>query len=629
MKPKVYIYDLEVYQNFFSAVFYNYTTGSYSTFLISDVDGTKHNQLKALYEVLKHDAFFVGYNNTEYDNQLLEYIYVNFLELSEISSTEICKRLFELSVSIINKGNREYRYFNNLKYFDLMRLGGGDGLRKSLKSCMCNLRHELIQDLPISWDEPINSSAMHKLIPYCVNDVNGTKKLFDNLIGEVQTRIEASKMFGINLLNETRSTMANKILEKLYSEKSGDKISELKKEKNNIRNVFLKDVIFDDIEFSDKELNEFLDKLKGLQIDCSKDKITLDESMSVLYDEITYEFGAGGLHSKDTGFYATSDDKYIIKLCDVGSYYPTLMIKKGIKPSQLKKAFIDVLKELTNLRLKYKKEGNKLWSSIYKIVINSIFGKMGSKHSWLYDPEAMLKVTINGQLYLLMLVEWLTKNGLTVVSANTDGIVCMIPREKEVDYHIVCEAWEDFTKLSLDFKEYETYARANVNNYLAVESGTKEVETKGEFNPNLYKDVSKGYDSPIVAIAIYNYYVKKVPIADTITNHKDILDFCKAPQSSSKFNVLYMTPEKGSYNIEKLQKTNRYYVSRTGGRLVKQEKGKDSTHSFERNRLVTILNNYDPKTFKIEDARIDYQYYITQANRIKESVGVNQLSLWL
>lgn len=63
----------------------------------------------------------------------------------------------------------------------------------------------------------------------------------------------------------------------------------------------------------------------------------------------------------------------------------------------------------------------------FKIVLNGTFGKLGSKYSFLYSPNLMIQVTITGQLALLMLIEALEAAGISVVSANTDGIVSRCP----------------------------------------------------------------------------------------------------------------------------------------------------------------------------------------------------------
>ncbi len=44
----------------------------------------------------------------------------------------------------------------------------------------------------------------------------------------------------------------------------------------------------------------------------------------------------------------------------------------------------------------------------------------------LCDKKQCIKVTINGQLFLLMLIEKLELAGIHIISANTDGIVSII-----------------------------------------------------------------------------------------------------------------------------------------------------------------------------------------------------------
>jgi DNA polymerase elongation subunit (family B) len=57
-----------------------------------------------------------------------------------------------------------------------------------------------------------------------------------------------------------------------------------------------------------------------------------------------------------------------------------------------------------------------------KIAANGVFGKLGSPWSILYAPHLMVAVTLTGQLALLMLIERAERMGISVVSANTDGV---------------------------------------------------------------------------------------------------------------------------------------------------------------------------------------------------------------
>ena len=145
----------------------------------------------------------------------------------------------------------------------------------------------------------------------------------------------------------------------------------------------------------------------------------------------TYTLGIGGLHTDEKPAKYYSNDVVKISSCDVGSFYPSIMINYGIKPDHIDKRFIDILKRITSERLVAKKAKDKVKAESYKIVVNSTFGKTGYDNHWLYDPATLLGVTLNGQLFLLMLIEKLELAGIKVISANTDGIECKVPVKLE------------------------------------------------------------------------------------------------------------------------------------------------------------------------------------------------------
>ena len=66
-------------------------------------------------------------------------------------------------------------------------------------------------------------------------------------------------------------------------------------------------------------------------------------------------------------------------------------------------------------------------------MLNGTFGKTGSPYSVLFAPEMMIQTTITGQLALLMLIEHLETASISVISANTDGIVIQ-PQVSQVPF---------------------------------------------------------------------------------------------------------------------------------------------------------------------------------------------------
>lgn len=83
---------------------------------------------------------------------------------------------------------------------------------------------------------------------------------------------------------------------------------------------------------------------------------------------------------------------------------------------------------------------------------------MGFPDSPVHDIKALVSVTINGQLFLMMLIESLVTNGIRAISANTDGIVSIVPKDKSDLYYKLCEEWSKIVNFELEFTHYELYS---------------------------------------------------------------------------------------------------------------------------------------------------------------------------
>ena len=66
-----------------------------------------------------------------------------------------------------------------------------------------------------------------------------------------------------------------------------------------------------------------------------------------------------------------------------------------------------------------------------KLILNSTFGKYGDSFSTLFDPGAMLAVTLSGQLMLIDLIERLSEAGVRILSANTDGLFIRVAAQRK------------------------------------------------------------------------------------------------------------------------------------------------------------------------------------------------------
>ncbi len=264
----------------------------------------------------------------------------------------------------------------------------------------------------------------------------------------------------------------------------------------------------------------------------------------------------------------------------------------------------------------------------YKLSANSVYGKSNDENSFLYDPQYTIKTTLNGQLMLSMLAEYLVDSidDLTMLQINTDGLTVKIKKEDLPKYYNVCKKWEELTKLTLEYVEYSKMVIRDVNNYLAVSTKGK-VKYKGAFE--IDKELHKDNSFRVITIALSDYFIKGIPVEETIKNHTNIYDFCGRQKfkldsygethSIKKVNGSFIT------NIQKQQKNVRYYVSNGGETFIKRY-NKGTSELIHVGYTVNIFNNYVEKEFK--DYNINYSFYIKECYKIIDEIDSKQLSLF-
>jgi hypothetical protein len=613
-----YCYDIEVLKNFFSVTFVNTEdSADKHVFYI----GLGKEDYSDLLVFLKQEMVLIGYNNDSYDNPVLRFI------MGYNGKKMITSELYALSAKLVDDGFREDKAIKELRYprraiypwlsIDLMRILAFDKLGISLKQTAINLKWPRILDMPIDHDTNISVSQIDTILDYNLNDTLITKRLYEEIEPLRKLRDDLGKIYNIDLSSASKSRMANLILENIYGKEMHMDMRSVRTMRTQRYKVFLGDCVAKFVKFQSPELRELYDRITSTYV---YEYNEYRYSETVYYANCAFVLGIGGLHTKDEAGKFETDDKYLIQDMDGASYYPNLIINNNFYPAHLGPDFIKVLKRITDERMAAKKAGDKVKAEGLKITINSIFGKFGSPHFWLQDAKQLLSTTLTGQLGLLMLAEGMFMNGITVISCNTDGIICKIPRALEGRYYEIAKAWEKTTGISLEFTPYSKYIRRDVNSYIAVkpDGHTKE---KGAFLKEV--DLEKSYHMPIVAKSLYEYFVNGVPVKDTIGNCKDIMEFCLSQKTGGNFGMEIHTLK----GIETLQKTNRFYITKKGGRLVKKEHFTKKLTGLQVGRLVGLLNDYDP-TIPFEKYEIDLAFYEKEAMKIIDEIEPKQLSLF-
>lgn len=203
----------------------------------------------------------------------------------------------------------------------------------------------------------------------------------------------------------------------------------------------------------------------------------------------------------------------------------------------------------------------------------------------------------------------------------------MIPKSKLEDIRKINNKLTEETTLVIEECFYKQMIIRDVNNYIAeYNDSTKENEhlkLKGCFE--IDKEYHKDPSMRIVPIALKEYYINNIPISDTIEQHIDIFDFCLRLKTNSKSIPKFKYLENGEIKIKELNRTTRYYISKSGGILYK-DFGDNRISGVNIGYSITLFNKYIK--LPISKYNIDYNFYITEANKIKNTISDGQLTLF-
>jgi len=660
-----WVYDYETIVNCFIAVFRELKNPSNRKVFIINPWRNDYLQLyDFLINCVKEKDSLYSYNGLKFDNQLSRFIidektFKTYKDSKEGPYVE----LYHLAQQTITAGN--FKSGIQLKYSswdnpfverDIMQINNYDNPNKrtSLKWLQYGMDWHNIEDMPIPHDKPIKESEVPKGVMYCDNDVLSLRKKVILDREEIILRQELTEFFNENLLSASEPQIAKKIFGLALSKAMNISEKDLKKLGTERDKIFLDEVILDYIKFNDPILQKTLRDFKKLTLDANNLNGTFKKDIRWKGLDITY--GLGGIHGAKRGIHR-SDKDFIIMSFDVVSFYPNLAIRNGWHPAHLPKdVFVNTYENQFHERRKYAK-GTAL-NYVYKIVLNAAYGLSNEKHgSFLKDPLFTMKITCNGQLSLTMLMEELVQEipCSRPLMLNTDGGEILMPRKYVDKFYAICKKWEELTKLELEYEKYNKLIIADVNTYLGVYDGVEisledakakiekakssntvmplirktktnkllyyKVKDKGRYE--IEKPLHKNKSFKIITLMVYNNLIHNIPIHQTLENNKNIMDFCGVIRAKGDAKLYYdcYDIDLNKMVLRPLQKTNRYFVSKSGCKIIKvTEKTTQKVEAFK--GYETLLNVWDPKV-PFEDYPIDKRYYLERAtNELKKFVDL-------
>ena len=616
----VVVYDIEIFPNCFHCCCKDTETNQLYKFEISE----RKNQLEDLVGFFLSEGqlnmrMFCGYNNHHYDDVIINYIIDYYNKLTGLPYWRICQSLFNMSQTIVEdeEGSREklkrWKYAHYFKSMDLLTMMFSQKLRVGLKTMQATMHYRNVYEYEGDFNEPIPSTEIDNMIEYNINDVESTEELLNRLKDQIDLRLFIEKEHGIDCLSMDSVKMAETFLLEEYSKKSGIPKNVIKEMRSPMDYIPLKDVILPFIKYKNPKLQDVLEDMKK-QVVYSKERKGYEKRF--VLSNVVYSVGVGGIHSIHTPQIFHPKDNEHIGHADVTSMYPSFLIKYKWGPRHLGKLFCDIFEDIYHERVEAKRTGQKIKNLFLKIVLNSPTGKMQQEVSWMYDPFNVFKIRINGQLILLMLVDRLLELGCEIIQVNTDGVVYRAKNNLREGIERAISEVEQITQLGFEVDEYEAFYQYAINDYFGVLKGG-EIEEKGMFITKT--KLGKGLAPVVIPKAVMNYFVHKIPVTETIEKDKDIRDFLMSQAVDKKFKVIH--------GDKPVQRINRFYASTNGEYLYKDnpEDGRDRTNMLTKSG-VTILNKFDDTP--IEDRKINYRYYTSEAKKIIADFTEQQLELF-
>lgn len=572
------VYDIETTPGCFSMHVIGLFSEIEMTFEISPFRDDRESLFQWMHYWQATETPMVGFNNVGFDYVVLHFIWQN----PDCTIAEI----YEKAMSIINDftGRGYHTIWQSDRFapqIDLYLIHHFNNRAKatSLKALEVNMRSENVMECPLPFDRHYTESEIRDvLIPYNRHDVKETKQFAHYSMDAIRFRIGLSETITGDCVNFNDSKIGSKILEQRLGEELCYTREYGRKEPRQTprSSIALNDIIFPYVEFENAEFNRVLAWMRTQTL--TADDVGESEAIRTkgvfsgvraTVGGIDFDFGTGGIHGSVTSQKFIADAEWGIYDIDVAALYPSIAIVNRLYPEHLGEKFIEEYAKLPIERAKHKK--GTVQNAAFKLASNGTYGNSNNKYSVFYDPKFTMAITINGQLMLCMLAEWLLSvQSLQIIAINTDGITYRCRRDRQPHAKILQGIWERKTRLVLESVEYSRMWIRDVNSYVA-EGVDGKLKKKGAywFADKFPDDISnssppawhKDFSAVVATKAAVAHMTQGVDIERFVYGHGDPFDFmCRAKvDRSSKLMI----------GDDQVQRLTRYYVAHNGGHMRK------------------------------------------------------------
>lgn len=634
-----FVYDVECFPNVFVCTTNQVKTGERWIHEISVFRNQSVQFVGFLHALRDFRGRMIGFNNIAFDYILLHYILDCFNVQGYVAPEQIFNRMQEIfRAQEFNRfGLSIWESEHFVQQLDLFKIHHFDNpaKRTSLKALEFNMRSASVEDMPVAAGTILTDEQVPILTSYNGHDVDETERFLGHSYPMIRLREELSASTGINMLNFNDTKIGKQFfiaeLEKRVPGICYRRTSEGKKPNQTWRStVPLGPLILPLITFRDPELNRVLGYLRMVELVDTNKPPELKDLKATLRGTWEIYFGAGGGHASLSKATIRADANHEILDVDVKSYYPNIAIKNRIYPEHLTEIFCDIYLELYNQRAGLPKKSGK--SAMLKLALNGVFGDSNNDFGPFKDPAYTMAITVNGQLMLAMLAEWLVAHpGIQPIQLNTDGVTVKVHRDARAYFDQACLAWQFATALELEIVNYREMHIRDVNNYLAVGIDGK-IKRKGDYqhdtsDPNniaVSRGWSQDWSALVVPKAAEAALVEGLDVADFVNRHADPFDFMIKERSTGKNRLALHFPAPGQAILKPLSQTVRYHIAKPPApTLVKimpplDRKVRDDPNSPDRHIRVNVgwSVNVCNRAEQFSWAALDRRWYIEETQKL-------------
>ena len=273
------------------------------------LEDDKLDHYRGLYMFLSMEPLLIGYNNLDFDGQIVEYIYRSLQQGIYPTGREI----FEQAQKVIDTKDKfklpykEWTY--SLPQLDLMTMNnfGIFGKPTSLKWLEFTTRQRGIQDLPLHFTTEVNEEQVKDILKYNTKDVQATFVFYNLCQGMIAMRKAISEKFNDPLImNRPNSSIGEKIVLYSYCEHTNQEPKHVRKTFTKRKEIVIADVILDYISFESDLFKQVKEDFENLVLKAdSKGVIKLKGAYEkeIDFQKMKVKYALGGIDIPNSYFF--------------------------------------------------------------------------------------------------------------------------------------------------------------------------------------------------------------------------------------------------------------------------------------------------------------------------------------